>query len=201
MKSAVFKTTEFKARLWGLFVTEFGVPFLFGTPSVRMSFDVSSEMSVFKTATSGSSTSMSSNMNNKVKKRSSVTSDSSMSSGMRKRDKKRSSETSDNSSGTIMSSDISKKAKRRSSGKISNAGNNTSHATNDNSSSGNSTEAGGVSLRSFDLLLVMVLGSKVPTIKDCLKEITHLREKVEAGQVLRAEQILPVMEGGSVGSE
>ena len=198
-------------------VNESGVPplplsSLFDTPSVRTSFDVSSEMSVFKTATSGSGTSMSSDMNKKVKNRSRVTSGTSMSSGMYKRAKKRSSETSDNSSS--ISSDISKKAKRRSSGKISNAGkntshatndnssscnstksgNNTSHATNDNSSSGNSTEAGSVSLRSFGHLLVTVLGSKVPTIKDCLKEIAHLREKVEAGQVLRAEQILPVME-------
>ena len=75
------------------------------------------------------------------------------------------------------------------------SGNNASHATNDNSSSGNSTEAGGVSLRSFDCLLVMVLGSKVPTIEDCLKEIAHLREKVEAGQVLRADI---ACDGGSV---
>ena len=50
-----------------------------------------------------------------------------------------------------------------------------------------------MSLRSFDWLLVMVLGSKL-TIKDCLKEIAHLREKAEAGQALSAEQILPVME-------
>ena len=78
-------------------VNESGVPplplsSLFDTPSVRTSFDVSSEMSVFKTATSGSGTSMSSDMNKKVKNRSRVTSGTSMSSGMYKRAKKRSSE-------------------------------------------------------------------------------------------------------------
>ena len=158
MKSAVFNTTEFKARLWGLCapiseVNDTGVPFLFGTPSVSMSFDVSSEMSVFKTATSGSGTSMffdvSPHKNKKVKKRSSVTSRNSctsMSSVMNKRTKKSSSVTSDTNSGTSMSfdesSDISKKAKRTSSGKISNAGKNTSDATNDSSNSGNSTKSG-----------------------------------------------------------
>ena len=258
-------------------VNDTGVPFLFSTPSVNTSFDVSSEISVFKTATSGSGTGMSFDVSShqKVKKRSGVTSGNSgtsMSSGMSKRAKKRSSITSDASSGTSMSfdesSDVSKKAKRTSSCKISNsgkntsdatnnsssgtsteagkntsdatndssssgnstkagkntsdatndssssgnstkagkntsdatndssssgnstkAGKNTSDATNDCSSNGNSTEAGSVSLRSFGQLLVMVLGSKAATIKDCLKEIAHLREKAEAGQALSAEQI------------
>ena len=159
------------------------VPFQFDTPSVDQFYDMSSEMTVFKTATSGYGTSMSSNMSKIAKKRS------------------RSS-----------ISGISRAAKRKSTGKINNAGKETSHATTtsgnstsyDNESvssssdgtttSGNSTSYDNKSGSNSSDATYDVYVDKVKSLQECWEEVMYLRKKVHAGQPMSGAQMLPVME-------
>ena len=180
------------------------VPFQFDTPSVDQLYDTSSEMTVFKTATSGYGTSMSSNTSKIAKKRS------------------RSS-----------ISGISRTAKRKSTGKISNAGKETLHDTTtsgnstiyDNESGSNSSDATTTSVNSTSYDNESVGSSsdgtttsgnstsydneyggnssdatydvyvdKVKSLQECWEEVMYLRKKVDAGQPMSDAQMLPVME-------
>ena len=143
------------------------VPFQFNTPSVDQFYDMSSEMTVFKTATSGYGTSMSSNMSKIAKKRS------------------RSS-----------ISGISRTAKRKSTGKISSAGKETSHATttsvnstsydNESVSSssdgtttfGNSTSYDNESSSNSSDTTYNVYVDKVKSLQECWEEVMYLRKKL-----------------------